>query len=892
MTKNGDLVLGGLFPLHKKSKTTENACGVFALQPGYQYMIAMLFALEKINNDSSLLRNISLGTTIYDTCQSSTIGADRAKDFIKHTLKGANAPLVGVVGPFSSDVSIATAPLLRVFGIPQVSYGSTSAALSNKQVYGNFFRTVPSDHFQAKAIVDILRHFGWNYISTVNSKGDYGERGMEQFKLAADKLGICIATSRTLPYLPKTSHYEDIMNDIKRQKHKKAKVIVLFTTQTDSTGLLKAASALGAERFTWIGSSGWSNRMDVIDGREDIANGSITVNHLDGYVECFEKYYTNVSLHEQNPWSREFFNQFLECNNSEVKESNENVSCWIPNMELSPVRVVINAVYAFAHALQDMQAALCTGDGVCEELKRALAKEQLVGYLRNASFPDISSSLMLNFNDEQEMDGNYTIMNFQQKKSGDWDYVNVGEWGMVMKNGSPVAKNFRLDEDKISWGNALTTPPVSICSKPCVYPKIRHPRASHPRCCWDCINCKAHQIIINDSCQSCPQGYRPQANFTSCGEIPQVHPEFSGVLAIIIVVLTVLGIVATCLIGLFFWKHLNHPVVKASGRELSFIITLGILLCYAAVFPTFTKPSPVTCGLSRYFGSVCYTFCYAPLLMKTIRIYRIFTLGKKSVARPSMVSPKSQLLVTSGLISIQFLLTALWMFSSPPCIQYNYLSLEETVLECQTNNLTLIFNLSYNLILILLCTLFAFKTRGFPRNFNEAKYIGIMMYLTCSIWITFLPSRLNTDDTYVKVYITTGTYFINGTITLIGLFGSKVKVILCADEADVNKHGDTSGNSNNQDFTRMKGMNNTSLFENQRVDSGLVPARVNRLYSGHVLEIGHNAGMISPEIPSPSPRKDSNLDKNDITTRNGALLSLVVPELNTEKHVENAWIKL
>ncbi|XP_031563061.1 uncharacterized protein LOC116298676 [Actinia tenebrosa] len=886
LTKSGDLVLGGLFPVHKKSKTTESACGVFALQPGYQYMIAMLFALDKINNDSSLLRNISLGTTIYDTCESSTIGADRAKDFIKYTLKeGDAAPLVGVVGPFSSDVSIATAPLLRVFGIPQVSYGSTSATLSNKQVYGNFFRTVPSDHFQAKAIVDILRHFGWNYISTVNSKGNYGERGMEELKVTAEKNGICVATSRTLPYLPTTSHYEDIVNDIKRQKHEHTNVIVLFTTQSDSTGLLKAASALGADRFSWIGSSGWSNRMDVIDGREGIANGSITVNHLDGYVESFERYYTNVSLHMQNPWGREFFKQFLKCNNSDVKEPNGNVSCWIPNMELSPVRVVINAVYAFAHALQDMQTALCLGEGLCEELKSALSKEQLVGYLRNASFPDISSDLMLTFNDDQEMDGNYTIMNFQQKTSGDWDYVNVGEWGMVMKNNSLVAKNFRIDEDKISWGNAVSSPPVSICSKPCVYPKIRQPHASHPRCCWDCISCHANQIILNDSCQSCPQGYRPQANFTSCGMIPQVHPDFRAALAIFIVVLTALGIVGTCLTGIFYLKHLNHPVIKASGRELSFLITLGILLCYVAVFPAFTKPSPVTCSLSRYFGSVCYTFCYAPLLMKTIRIYRIFTLAKKTVARPSMVSPKSQVLVTSGLISIQFLITSLWILSSPPQIKYNYLSLEETVLECQTNNLTLVFNLSYNLILILLCTLFAFKTRGFPRNFNEAKYIGIMMYLTCSIWITFLPSRLNTDDTYVKVYITTGTYFINGTITLIGVFGPKVKVILCAQEGEVSIHGDLSGNSNNKDFTQTRAMNNTS--------SSLGPARVNRLYSGHVIEIGQQASRTtSPESLSPPTRQNSRLDKNDDTTRNGAPLSLVVPGQNAKNHIENAWHKV
>lgn len=37
----------------------------------------------------------------------------------------------------------------------------------------------------------------------------------------------------------------------------------------------------------------------------------------------------------------------------------------------------------------------------------------------------------------------------------------------------------------------------------------------------------------------------------------------------------------------------------------------------------------------------------------------------------------------------------------------------------------------YNLLLIALCTYYAFKSRNIPDNFNEAKFIGFLMYLTC-----------------------------------------------------------------------------------------------------------------------------------------------------------------
>lgn len=68
---------------------------------------------------------------------------------------------IGIVGASSSSVSVPVAGLLRVFKISQISYASTSALLSNRDLYDYFFRTVGSDNFQATAMLDIIKKYDW-----------------------------------------------------------------------------------------------------------------------------------------------------------------------------------------------------------------------------------------------------------------------------------------------------------------------------------------------------------------------------------------------------------------------------------------------------------------------------------------------------------------------------------------------------------------------------------------------------------------------------------------------------------------------------------------------------------------------------------------------------------
>jgi hypothetical protein len=55
----------------------------------------------------------------------------------------------------------------------------------------------------------------------------------------------------------------------------------------------------------------------------------------------------------------------------------------------------------------------------------------------------------------------------------------------------------------------------------------------------------------------------------------------------------------------------------------------------------------------RFGAGFCFTVVYAALLTKTNRIARIFKASKQSAKRPSFISPQSQLIICSALISVQ-----------------------------------------------------------------------------------------------------------------------------------------------------------------------------------------------------------------------------------------------
>lgn len=269
---------------------------------------------------------------------------------------------------------------MRLFQIPQISYASTSAKLSDKSRYDYFARTVPPDFYQAKAMAEILRFFNWTYVSTVASEGDYGETGIDAFQQEARALQICIATSAKVSRSMDRHGYDGVIRSLLQKTN--AKVVVLFTRSEDARGLLVSANQMNVS-FIWVASDGWGAQESVVRGSESVADGAFTIELASYPVHKFAEYFTilHPKNNNRNPWFREFWEDHFKC-------SLHNISCEKHSLreskfeQESKIMFVLNAVYAMAHALHNMRQALCPNTTkICSLLKPVNGKKLYKEYI-------------------------------------------------------------------------------------------------------------------------------------------------------------------------------------------------------------------------------------------------------------------------------------------------------------------------------------------------------------------------------------------------------------------------------------------------------------------------------------------------------------------------------
>ncbi|CAD5226270.1 unnamed protein product [Bursaphelenchus xylophilus] len=115
----------------------------------------------------------------------------------------------------------------------------------------------------------------------------------------------------------------------------------------------------------------------------------------------------------------------------------------------------------------------------------------------------------------------------------------------------------------------------------------------------------------------------------------------------------------------------------------------------------------------------------------------------------------------------------------PPDTTVVYPTRTKAVLTCKATSSHLLISLGFIMILILACTIYAFKTRKIPENFNETRLIGFTMYSTSILWLAFGPIYFATQNNF-KIQIASLCFCISmsGTVALACFFFPKVYIVL------------------------------------------------------------------------------------------------------------------
>ncbi|XP_068198632.1 metabotropic glutamate receptor 1 [Antennarius striatus] len=818
---DGDVIIGALFSVHHQpsaEKVAERKCGDVREQYGIQRVEAMFHTLDRINADPDLLPNISLGCEIRDSCWHSSVALEQSIEFIRDSLISirddkdgskwcidgtpshqpppTKKPIAGVIGPGSSSVAIQVQNLLQLFNIPQIAYSATSIDLSDKTLFKYFLRVVPSDTLQARAMLDIVKRYNWTYVSAVHTEGNYGESGMEAFKELASQEGLCIAHSDKIYSNAGEKHYDRLLRKL-RERLPKARVVVCFCEGMTVRGLLMAMRRLGVfGEFLLIGSDGWADRYEVVEGYEQEAKGGITMKLQSEVVKSFDDYYLKLRLdtNTRNPWFSEFWQYRFQCrlpghpqeNKNFKKICSGNESLHENYVQDSKMGFVINAIYAMAHGLHDMHKEFCPSQtGLCEAMN-PIDGSKLLEYLLKTSFRGVSEEEIY-FDENGDTPGRYDIMNLQSvgdtgdMGDGRFDYINVGSWHESVLS---------IDDYKL-WVNSSNMV-RSVCSEPCSKGQIKVIRKGEVSCCWICTTCKDNEYVQDEfTCKACELGWWPDDELAGCQPLPLKYLDWADVESIVAVVFSCVGILITSFVTFIFIQYRDTPVVKSSSRELCYIILAGIFLGYICPFTLIARPTVASCYLQRLLVGLSSSMCYSALVTKTNRIARILAGSKKKICtrKPRFMSAWAQVIIAFMLISVQLTLEITLIILEPPEPIKSYPSIREVYLICNTSNVGMVAPLGYNGLLIMSCTYYAFKTRNVPANFNEAKYIAFTMYTTCIIWLAFVPIYFGSN---YKIITTSFSVSLSVTVALGCMFTPKMYIIIAKPERNVRSAFTTS----------------------------------------------------------------------------------------------------
>ncbi|KAH0626261.1 hypothetical protein JD844_001156 [Phrynosoma platyrhinos] len=629
----GDLLIGGIIPqffvfIEEVTFQTDPSAAPYRLPlyflQNYQQILALVFAVEEINENPHILPNISLGFSVSNnyftagwTYLASMELLSTHNRFIPNYKCDAKDSVVSVVTGPNPQFCEYVATALHLYKIPQFIYGS--APLMDNTVQTAFFhRMFPNDHHQNQGILRLLLFFNWTWIGVVYIENNSGQRFIQNIVPMFFENGVCFAF--VIP-LNKESYflesydmahrylkiYKQIMEDT-------ATVVIIHGENQVMFGFrlmiyMPDLCGTQAKSRLWILTAQMEfTTIPFLRGeRLDVFHGAIFFAVPSKEVAGFQTF-----LQSRNPLSekedglvRIFWEEAFECKfpSATSKEKTEKACTGEERLENLPgsefeMRMtsqsysVYNAVYAVAHALQAMHSTRFNLRAVADNGRQMLLTQhlwKLHHFVRGVSFNN-SVEENISFDENGEIEVGFDIINWIAITNDSFQRVKVGKIDPKV----PPDKQLHISAGDIIWPQMFNqAQPISLCNERCNPGYIKLMKKGKPFCCYDCLPCPEGEISVWKDMTECFQCEEDQFPNNDKNQCIQKHIDFLSYeepLGISLGMVALSFAFTTALVLGIFLKYSDTPIVKANNRNLSYTLLVALLLAFLSTLLFIGQP--------------------------------------------------------------------------------------------------------------------------------------------------------------------------------------------------------------------------------------------------------------------------------------------------------------
>ncbi|KAM4694503.1 extracellular calcium-sensing receptor-like [Discoglossus pictus] len=777
----GDVLIGGVFVVHSGYECPKPTfqdlpqpatCQGFHIRY-YRDILGLIFAIDEINKSSDLLPNITLGFSLIDSCMSELRAIGGALSLLsgisplapRYDCHTPNV-MIGMVGDMMSALSLPIARILGVLNYPQISPGASLSFLSDKTNFPSFLRTVSSNMFQNIALSQLVGQFGWTWVGMLVVDNDVGEQGGQVIRAGIEKRGSCVAFLEKIHLSYTMRQIQSVVDIIKRST---VTVIVIHSPEVHVKALLDALYDKDVTGKVFITSASFAITPGLFSKKAwKLLNGTIGLIPKTGDMPGFEAFLHNLhpTRGPQYPfiklfWERTFGCKWLDGETREHDTLQHNISngafCTgdedlgelIPGIfEITDLTYTYHshlAVYAYAHALQ----ALLSSQNAFGDV-RITQPWQVLHYLKKTPFQARTGN-KISFDMNGDISASYDIMNIQVLNNN-FHVVKVGTFSA----GATWGNKLLINTSAILWSDKSSRVPSSVCSNQC-HPGFRRiTRQGQAICCYDCVPCSAGEISnVTDAveCIRCPTDQWSSEERDRC--IPKVieYLSYQEPLGFILAAMVIVFSILALFILSTFIRYQDTPMVKATNRELSFILLVSLIFCFLCCLVFIGRPSNLTCLLRQSIFSVVFSISISSVLAKTIMVILAFKATNPNSPLRKWLGPGIPRHVVGMCFILQATMCSVWLITSPPFPKLDMESKNHKMtFECYEGHKFFFYmTMGFMAFLAMVSFVVAFLARNLPDRFNEAKLITFSMVVFCSVWVSFIPAYLSTNGKYMVV---------------------------------------------------------------------------------------------------------------------------------------------